>query len=342
MLKKKFYLIPMIVFFTIPIFADSIKIICSTDNPKDSLHVFALESFGELLKEYSGGELEAVVHYKGNKEFPAIRGEEVNMNMIVTGTGGLDVTAVAVGNAARKAEVLNFLSLPYIVSDMESAKKLFDSNFMKEDINVILKEKYGIRAIGWLIGGFRNLTNSEKEVTRIEDIKGLDIRLAKNRLMVDTYTKFGANVVPISWGETFDALKNGKVDGQENPYSVIVASKFWNANQKYVTNNGPFLWVGPILVNNTWYESLSKKHQDILSRAAMDASKAEWKWIEEENANFRSIIESNGMRILDLKDKDKWIEVTRSLWNDYYQTIGSGDKTEGKKIVDNALEVMSK
>ena len=97
------------------------------------------------------------------------------------------------------------------------------------------------------------MTNSKKPVSSMDSIRGLKIRTPKNRLMKETYEAFGARVVPLDWSITFDALKEGEIDGQENPFNVIYSSRFWEANQKYVTLNGPFLWVGPILMSNDFY-----------------------------------------------------------------------------------------
>ena len=323
--------------FTVSI-AESVKIVCSTDNPKESLHVITLEKFDELLHKYSNGEIDAVIHYRGNKEYPAVRGEEVNVNMVKSGRGGLNLTVVASGNVAQRASVLNFLTLPYIFPDLDSAKNLFQSKYMREDINKILSEKNDVRALGWLIGGYRHMTNSKKPVEELKDMKGLVIRTPKNRLMKDTYEAFGAKAEPINWGDTFDALKNKKIDGQENPYNVIFTSKFWNANQKYVTNNGPFLWVGPLLINEDFFQSLSSKHQKIVERAAMEASQFEWNWIENQNDNFKKALIKNGMQIYELKDKQNWINATKKLWDDYYKLIGSGDKEVGISIVDNVMK----
>ncbi|WP_163836267.1 TRAP transporter substrate-binding protein [Spartinivicinus ruber] len=264
-------------------------IICSTDNPKVSLHVLALEKFGELVSRYSNGELITKIHYRGNQKYPAISGEETNMNMVMSGLNHpkvkqpLHITVIASGNASLKAYILEFLMLPYIFPEIESAEKLFKSKLMTEKVNDILAKKHNVRAIGWLIGGYRHMTNSKRPVTQLDEMKGLIIRTPRNRLMRDTYLAFGATVKALNWGDTFNALKEKHVDGQENPYNVIYYSKFWEADQKYVTNNAPFLWTGPILINEIFYQSLPNKLKIAVNRAALEAAEYEWKWIIKKN-----------------------------------------------------------
>jgi len=208
---------------------------------------------------------------------------------------------------------------------------------MMGDINKILVTKHNIRAIGWLIGGFRHLTTSKKPVQRLEDIKGLVIRTPRNRLMRDTYIALGAEVIPLNWGDTFEALKKGDVEGQENPYSVIIDSKFWDANQRYVTNNGPFLWVGPILINEEFYQSLPDDLKKVVIKAGQEASEYEWAWENKRSILFKDDLFNNNMQVLDLEDKQRWIDSTRPLWEKYYKFIGYGDSAKGKKIVENVL-----
>ncbi|MBF0235442.1 MAG: TRAP transporter substrate-binding protein [Desulfamplus sp.] len=344
-MKVRFFFIVLALMITVSLQVDQgsaepVAIVCSTDNPEGSLHVVALQKFDELVQKYSKGELKALIHYRGNEEYPAIRGEEVNVNMVMSGAGGINVTVVAVGNVSQRAPILNFMTLPYMFPDMESAKRLLQSDYMLKEINGVIAEKEKIRALGWLIGGFRHMTNSKKPVTKIEDIKGLNIRTPKNRLMRDTYKAFGAETDPISWGETFDALKEGRVDGQENPYNVILYSEFWKAGQKYITNNGPFLWAGPILMNEDFYQKLTPEQQDAVNRAALEASMYQWDWIAKKDEGYKQALLDNGMEILDLEDKPKWINATRNLWEGYYSNIGYGDEARGKEVVEKALGVM--
>ncbi len=319
------------------------KFICSTEAPKGSLHVTALEKFSEHLEAYSKGQLTTQNHFIGNPDFPNIRGEETNMNMVMYGTippgssTHINCTIIASGNASRKASILDFLMLPYIFPDTAAANKLLFSDYMLRDINNIIAVRYQVRAVGWLIGGFRHLSNSKKPITRLDDIKGMLIRTPQNRLMMATYLSFGARVTALAWGETFDALKQDMVDGQENPYSVIVEAKFWNANQKYVTNNGPFLYTAPILINEGFYQSLSPDLQEAVNKAGLEASRFALQWSLQQSDMFKSTLKKKGMQILDLEDKPEWIKASRHIWDENY-----ANTPEKKEVLKNVLAILQK
>ena len=184
------------------------------------------------------------------------------------------------------------------------------------------------------------MSNSKRQINTLVDLKGLRIRTPRNRLMRDTYLALGAVVDPISWAETFDALKNNMVDGQENPYNVIYTSQFWKAGQKYICNNGPFLWTGPILISNSFYKKQSPELQSALNRAGLEAAQLQWAWIKEKNSAYREALIKNGIKISELSDKDQWIQATRGVWDNYYMSIGSGNKDDGKRIVQKVLRII--
>ena len=91
------------------------------------------------------------------------------------------------------------------------------------------------RPLGWLLGGYRLLTNSKRPITTMADLKGLKIRVPAVELQLAAFRSWGVEPHPLSWSETFNALQQGVVDGQENPYAIIRDQKFWEV-QKYVTD----------------------------------------------------------------------------------------------------------
>lgn len=321
-----------------------LRIICSTDNPADSPHVFALQTFAQLLERYSEGQLQAVVHYRGNPHLPAIRGEEINVNMLVSGRENADeplhISVVAAGNAAQKIEPLGFLMLPYLFKDIDSAKRLFSSPLMRHELNQQIAKTYHARALGWLIGGFRHMTNGQRPVRRLADLSGLRMRLPASRIMVLTYENLGATVIPMNWADVPAALKNQTIDGQENPYSVIAYSRFWDAGQKYLSENGPFLWTGPLLISEPFFQSLSAQQQAIVQRAGQEAVAAQWQWTEEQTEQLKQQLLSHGMQINQLQDKPEWVRRSMALWPQQYELIGAGSAERGQALVEQVLKQM--
>lgn len=314
------------------------KIILSTGNPDGSLHVIAAKKFKELVEK--DGRMTVELHYL-NGPLPNIGGEEDNAKALKLGTGLPHVSIMAVNNTTIHSPINGFLTLPYLFPSVNDAKTLFNSEFMKMYINALMVQQGNYRALGWLIGGYRHLTNSKKPVTSLEDIKGLKIRTPGNPIMLKTYSSFGAIARPKKWADTFDALQSGEFDGQENPFSVILDMKFWNAGQKYITKNGTILWTGPILISEKFYQTLPLELRQVLTQAGEAAAKYEWDWISTQISGTQKTLESKGMKILELTDKPKWVTAARKIWPDFYAMIGSGNVVTGKKVVDQVVQIIS-
>src|SRR5678810_1188019 len=96
-----------------------------------------------------------------------------------------------------------------------------------------LAEK-GVVVLGFFDLGFRNVTNSKRPITKVEDLEGLKIRVIPNPVFLETFKTFKANPLPMPFAELYNALESKAVDGQENPYSVIRSNKMYEV-QKYVS-----------------------------------------------------------------------------------------------------------
>lgn len=310
----------------------------SLEYPKDSLNVKFAENFAAKVKSYSNNSLVIKLFYKGKPNYPPLGGEEDAVTAVSEGTGVPHMTLVAVNNVMSKVSAVGFFSLPYMFPTVEHAYRFFRSDFAKEQLNTVLSKQGNMRALAWVIGGYRHLSNSKKPVTTPDDLPGLKIRTPMNPIMLYTYRLFGADVVPVKWSETTEALKNGTVDGQENPFGIFAGMQFWNANQKYITENGPILWTGPLLINEEFFQNLSSDEQAVLIRAANECMEIAWKKAFEAQERLRTICEQHGITILKVPDKSEWIKRSQPVWEKFYPIIGGGNALIGKELVQQAVQ----
>jgi TRAP-type C4-dicarboxylate transport system substrate-binding protein len=134
-------------------------------------------------------------------------------------------------------------------------------------------ERAGVVPLAWGENGFREVTNSKRELRRPEDFKGLKFRVVGSPLFLDTFTALGANPTQMSWADAQPALASGAVDGQENPLTIFTAAKLHNVGQKNVTLWGyvadPLIFV----VNKEVWESWTAEDRKIVREAALEAGK---------------------------------------------------------------------
>jgi tripartite ATP-independent transporter DctP family solute receptor len=160
------------------------------------------------------------------------------------------------------------IDFPFAVSNFAQADGLLDGPFGKA-LLAKLPEK-GLVGLGYWDLGFRNVTNSKRPITKPEDMEGLKLRVIPNPVFVQTFQALKANPVPLAFGELYGALEAKAVDGQENPYAVILSNKF-NEVQKYVSATNHVYGALIVLVSKKFWDKLSAVEQKILSDAAIEA-----------------------------------------------------------------------
>lgn len=219
----------------------------NTDHPVS----LGVQKFAEVLAAKSGGKLKI-------REFPASQlGNEMQQQSAVRG-GTQEVFSASTTSLAGVVKDLGLFDFPFIVATFDQATALADGAFGKAMMD-LLPEK-DLIPLGYWGLGFRNVTNSRGPVSKVEDLAGLKLRVIPNPVYLETFKAFKANPVPMAFGELYTALENKTVDGQENPYSVILSNKF-NEVQKYVSATNHTFTQNIIIVSKKFWDKLSPEEQ---------------------------------------------------------------------------------
>ncbi len=221
----------------------------NTDHPVS----LGVQKFAEVLAAKSGGKLKV-------REFPASQlGNELQQQSAVRG-GTQEVFSASTTTLASVVKELGLFDFPFIVSTLDQATALAEGPFGKAMMET-LPEK-DLIALGYWGLGFRNATNSRRPIAQVEDLAGLKLRVMPNPVYLETFKAFKANPVPMAFGELYTALENKTVDGQENPYSVILSNKFHEV-QKYVSATNHTFTQNIIIVSKKFWDKLSPEEQKI-------------------------------------------------------------------------------
>ena len=318
-----------LVFGALPAFAadyPSMTIRAATANPDGSLHVTAINKFKEIVEAESGGKIKVQTFYGGS-----MGDEQANVRQLRSQE--IHLAVLAVGNLTPFAPQANIFYLPYMFPRIEGAYNLLgNEGFVAKTADVIAKES-GTRPLSWLVGGYRHLTNSKRPVKTIDDLKGLKIRTPPVAIQLESFQSWGVEPHPLAWSETFNALQQGVVDGQENPHAVNRDQKFWEV-QKYITQLHYLLWVGPMLVSDAWYQKLDADTKELVTRAAKEAAQYEWQWAAEQDQIALQECLDKGMQLDTLEDEAVWQEKARALWVKFHDQVG------GQAVIDEALAII--
>lgn len=269
----------------------------------------AVKLFAEQVEKASGGKM------KVRAIGAAALGPDTQMQQALIG----GAQEMMVGSTATLVGITKEMALwdtPFLFNSAKEADVILDGPIGQKVMDK-LQEKGLVGLVYWE-NGFRNLTNSKRAVTKVEDLDGIKLRVMQNNVFLESFKTLGANAVPLPFSELFSALETKTVDGQENPYNTILSSKFYEV-QKYlsVTNHVYSPWI--VTVSKKWWDGLSKDEQKVLMDAAKASRDFERKDTREEAARALGDLKGKGMQINELtpaetaRMRDKLTRVNASI-----------------------------
>ena len=278
-------------------------------------------TFKKLFEQKTAGKHKLDLYPNGQ-----LGSEEDTVNNAAMGT--LDFSILAVNNITPFSPTVGILTLPYVIQSAEEAKKLTTGVVGKELTENTVRDAK-VRIVGWAYSGFRVLTNSKKPVKTVADLQGLKIRVPKNEIMIASYQAWGINPTPMAWSETFTALQQGVVDGQDNPYITVGAMKF-NEVQKYITNVRYVFSLEPLVVSESLFKRQPADVQKAILDAGAEATESSFRFLQETESRIKKELTTKGMQISDPADGEKeWIaKATTTVWPKFYKSIGGKDKLD--------------
>lgn len=185
-------------------------------------------------------------------------------------------------------------SLPFLFPNHDVAERAMDGPGGEQLMSSL--PKFGLVGLAWGVGGFRQITNNKREIRTPDDMKGLKMRVPGARLFIETHRVLGADPTPMPFAEVFTALQNGVMDGQENPYSLIHASRF-NEVQKYLTECNYIYSPIAFIANKARWERFTPDEQSMIRQAARDAMLHQRQVVRTEDHELPKKLEAAGMKI---------------------------------------------
>lgn len=231
-------------------------------NPKGHPIAQGVDKFVELVAAKSGGKITV-------KSFPgAVLGGDLQTVSALQG-GTVEMFVLNSGNLVAQHKEFAVYDLPFLFASPKEADAVVDGPFGSK-MHSLLEERGLIGVAYWELG-FRNLTNSKRPITKVEDIAGLKVRVVQTPIYIEMFNALGANATPMPFPEVFSALEQKAIDGQENPLSVISANKFADV-QKHLALTRHTYNPQSVLVSKKYWDTLSAEEKKIITDAAKEAA----------------------------------------------------------------------
>ncbi|WP_035426011.1 TRAP transporter substrate-binding protein [Halalkalibacterium ligniniphilum] len=220
----------------------------------------AAQKFKELVEERSE-DFKVEVYHSGQ-----IADDRTATEMLQLGS--LEITIPSTSPVVNFVPEYGVFDLPFTIPNAEVADKVLDGPFGDKMLGLL--ESQNIVGLAWWENGFRQLTNNERPVATLEDVKGLSVRTMENEIHIDAWAALGANPTPIAFTELFAALQQGTIDGQENPYPNIEMSRFYEV-QNYMSNTNHVYTPFVFLMSKPVWEEMTEEQQTLIREAAVEA-----------------------------------------------------------------------
>jgi tripartite ATP-independent transporter DctP family solute receptor len=270
------------------------------------------KKFADLLSEKSGGKIKVRLFPGGT-----LGGDVQTVSALQGGT--LDITVLNSGILAAQAPDFAMLDFPFLFNDADEAHAVIDGP-VGQKLAAQLENK-GLVGLGYWDLGFRHLTNSQRPVTKLEDMQGLKVRVIQSPIYLETFSALGSNPVPMAFPEVYTGLEQHTIDGQENPFTVIEGNKFYEV-QKYLSVTGHIFNPQSLIIGQKSWSRFNDDEKALIREAAAEAQQFQRELSSSSMDKARAALDGK-VAINDVSDaeKDRFRERVKPVIEKFSQEI---------------------
>ena len=246
--------------------------------------------FKKIVEERSKGEIEVQLY--GNQQLGADR--ELTE---ATQLDNISGCAVSTANAAPFNPQLFVFDIPFLFKNHAEAYAALDG--APGQAVLASMSKANLMGAGYMENGFRDLTNSRREITKPEDLNGIKLRTMENAIQMAMWRALGANPTPMAFGELFTALQQKTVDGQENPMELIYNNKFYEV-QPYLTKTHHIYSPYIMMFSVEFWQGLKPEQQKLLMECVKEAVAYHRELVTKSAQEAEAGIRKNGNKVVEL------------------------------------------
>ena len=263
----------------------------------------AIKYFGELLNTWTDGRLSVKIYHSMQ-----LGGEKEALEQVQI--GALEMTRVSVGVVGPIVDDFNAFNLPYVFRSVDHMHKVVDGAIGTELLNKL--EAGGLIGLGYMDAGSRSFYNAKRDITSIDDLKGLKIRVMQNPIFVEMVNAMGGNGLSVAFNELYTAMQTGVVDGAENNPPTYDGHKHFEIAGHYTLTE--HLMVPEIFVfsKKVWDTMPALDRQLIRKASALTVVRERELWAAREQVSLDRLREA-GINVITDIDKGPFIEATEPV-----------------------------
>lgn len=289
-------------------------------HPLDYPTVRAVEFMGQYLAEKTGGRLGIKVFAGGQL------GNETD-TLEITSFGGIDFNRVNFAPLNSIEPMTLPFSLPFVFDSVDHMRRVVDSEVGDEVMGSL--DPHGLIGLAIYDSGARSFYNVTRPITSPADMQGLKIRVPASDLYVAMVNALGANAVPIPFGEIYQSLAQGVIDGAENNWPTFVGERHYEV-ATYLSLSEHLLTPEALVMSKVSWDKLTPEDQALVREAAK-ASVPEMRRLWDQRVNeAKATIAQSKVQVNEL-DKEPFAALMRPVWDQFITT------PQQKSVVERIL-----
>jgi C4-dicarboxylate-binding protein DctP len=275
----------------------------------------AADYFKQLVDERLAGRVVVEVYPSGQ-----LMSDDDSLDALAFGE--VQMIAISLSKLDRLTTKFQVFDLPFLFPDLETVER-FQASSAGMGLLDSMSDK-GLRGVAFLHNGMKQF-GGPVAMNSPDAAKGLKFRVMESDVLQAQILQIGGNPQKMAFGEVYQALQTGAVDAQENTWSNIYSSKFYEVQDFLTeTNHG---YIGYLVtVNPEFWDSLPPE-----IRTELDAIVHEFSvWANEQAAMInaedrKKIIDSGVAEVVALSPEEltNWQQAMRPVWDKFEGNIGA-------------------
>ena len=275
--------------------------------------VKAMELFKEIVEEKTAGKLQVEVY--PNNQLGNQRDVTEGIQL-----GTVQMASISSPMAGFVPES-NLFELPFLFENRDHFYAVLDSA-IGEGLKPAFARR-GFYLLGYFDVGVRHIMTVNQPIHSFDDTKGLKIRTMENPVHLDAFRAFGANPIPMAYGELYTALEQGVIDGAEAANTNYYAKKFFEP-APYWAQVGWIHLVEYVIVSRYFFERLPDEYKKVIEEAAQTIIAQEREWYSENDIEFLESLKDEGVQVT-YPERGPFREASRKVYQTWAEKVGGMD-----------------
>ncbi len=298
----------------------SITLRLSDNQPAGYPTIIGDQAFADEVEKNTDGRIKIEV-YGGSQ----LGDEESTLEQVQF--GAIDALRISTAPLAEVNKQVGVLILPYLYKDKDQMFRVLDG-VIGDKIFADLKANSKIVGLCWLDSGARSFYNAKRVVKTPNDLKGLKIRVQESKPMMDMVKALGAEPNPMSYGEVYNAMQTGVIDGAENNWPSYLSSNHYKV-AKFITIDEHTRVPEMIAFSKITWDKISADDQGIIRKAAGVGAEVERnEWLKQSDEAEATIVEKGGVTITKLADNLAFQSKVKGMYAEH---------PEWKELIDEII-----